>query len=262
MRPTKHLRVATFIFSFSSSLPLAAFAEITNDSLLGLGVRSRPAYDGSDSQRFEAVPVLRYFGQYWFARSTQGLLESGLRVELAPGLHAGAQLAYESGRQTHESDFLETHNVADIHRGASAGVHVEWDRLFDPVPVSVLARTRQNFDSSLGMQADLRVSAGVFQSGPVAAGVFAQTTWANAKSDGAFYGVSPPQSLTTGLPAYAAGPGWLFTSFGLLLSVDLTKNWIVVGSAEARRLRGDAARSPFAERASNYYTSVGVARRF
>jgi outer membrane scaffolding protein for murein synthesis (MipA/OmpV family) len=48
----------------------------------------------------------------------------------------------------------------------------------------------------------------------------------------------------------------------LLWSVDLSPDWIVVGNMESRHLRGDAARSPLAERTSNYYASAGVAYRF
>jgi len=262
MNSLKRLDIRAAVLIAGVLLPLTGFGEVTNYSLLGPGVRTRPAYDGSDSQRFEAVPVVRYFGDYTFIRSTQGLFEGGARFELVPGLHAGAQLAYESGRQAHESDFLQAHNVADIHRGAAWGAHIEWDHQFGPMPVTLLARTRQNFDSALGMQADLRLSAGVFQNGPFAAGLFTQATFANAKATQAFYGISPAQSATTGLPAYTAGSGWLFSSFGLLWSLDLATHWQVVGSAETRHLRGDATRSPLIERESNYYVSAGVAYRF
>ncbi len=254
------IRIATFAFSLI--VPLAAFAELSNDSLLGPGLRSRPAYDGSASQRVEWVPVVRYFGQPWFARSTQGVLEGGVRMEFAPGLYAGAQLAYEPGRTTSESDFLKSHNVAGINRGASVGLHLEWDHKFGPMPITLLARARQHTDSDRGAQADLRLSAGVYRSGPVAVGVFTQATWANAKSAGSFYGITPPQSAATGLPAFGAGSGWLFGSVGLLWSVDLSQKWIVVGSMESRHLRGDAERSPLAERASNYYVSAGIAYHF
>ena len=254
------IRVATFVFAVI--MPLAAFAELTNDSLLGPGLRSRPAYDGSDSQRTELVPVVRYLGQPWFARSTQGVVEGGVRMEFAPGLHAGAQLTYESGRKTSESDFLKSHNVADIDRGASVGLHLEWDHKFGPVPITLLARTRQHTDSDLGAQADLRLSAGVYHSGRVSAGVFTQATWANAKSAGAFYGITPQQSAATGLPVFGAGSGLVFASVGLLWSVDLSRDWIVVGSMETRRLQGNAAQSPLAERASNYYMSAGIAYHF
>ena len=242
--------------------PAMVFAELSNDTMIGPGLRSRPAYDGSESQRTELVPVVRYLGQRWFVRSTQGLLEGGPRVELAPGLHVGAQLAYEPGRRASESAFLESHAVADVKRGVSVGVHLEWDHRFGPVPVTLLMRARKHTDASLGAQADARLSVGIFQSGPVGAGVFTQATWANAKAANALYGISPQQSAAGGLPAFSAAGGNLFVAAGLLGSVDLAPHWVVVASLEARRLRGAAARSPLAERVSNHLLSAGLAYRY
>ena len=257
--PKSRLRLA--MAALVLSVPAVAVAELSNDSIICPGLRSRPAYEGSSSQRTELVPVIRYFGERWFVRSTQGVLEGGLRLELAPGLHAGAQLAYERGRMAGESAFLSNHAVQDIKHGASVGLQLEWDHSLGPVPITLLARARQQTDSDLGAQADLRLSVGVLRSGPVSAGVFAQGTWANAKSMNAFYGVTPQQAATTGLPAFGAAGGNLFASVGLLGSVDLSPRWVLVGSLEARRLRGDAARSPLVERASNHVLSVGIAYR-
>lgn len=255
-------RLQSGILMVGLLLPYMAFAELSNDAMLGPGLRWQPAYDGSASGRVEFVPVVRYFGQPWFLRSTQGVLEGGARMELAQGVHVGAQLAYESGRKPDESDFLQSHNIAGINRGASVGAHVEWDHPIGPVPVTLLARVRKNTNSDLGAQADFRLSAGVFKSGRMAAGIFTHSTWASAKSTSAFYAVTPQQSTVTGLPAFAAGSGWLFTSIGLLWSVNLTRQWIVVGSMEARHLHGDAAQSPLTERSTNAYVSAGLAYRF
>ena len=254
------MRIATCALALI--FPLAAFAELSDDSMLGIGLRSRPAQDGSASQRTEVVPVVRYLGQPWFVRSTQGLLEGGVRVELAPGLHGGAQLAYEPGRASSESEFLSSHNVPVIKRGASIGLQLEWDHRFGPIPITLLGRVRQHTDSDLGAQADLRLSAGIFQGGSVGVGLFTQATWANAKSAGAYYGIKAQQSAIEGLPAFHAGSGALFASFGVLWSVDLSRDWIMVGNLEARRLRGDAAQSPLAERVSNHYLSAGIAYRY
>jgi len=243
-------------------LPLASRAELSNDAMAGLGLRTRPAYEGSNSQLTEPVPVLRYFGPIGFARSTQGVLEGGARIQLAPGLHAGAQLSYEAGRRSGDADFLERRGVASIARGASVGVHAEWDASAGPVPVALLARLRRHTDTDLGLQADLRLSAGVLRSGPLGAGVFMQGTWSDRRSAAAYYGITPPQSASTGLPVFAAGSGWLSTSAGLLWSVDLGTEWVLVGNLEARRLRGDAALSPLAERRWNHAASAGLARRF
>jgi outer membrane protein len=261
---SRPLRTATRIAAcvFGTIVPLAAVAELSNDSLLGPGLRSRPAYDGSATQQVELVPVVRYLGQPMFVRSTQGVLEGGLRIELAPGLHAGAQLAYEPGRKSGDSDFLKNRNIASIDTSASYGLQLEWDQTFGPMPVTLLARLRQHSESARGAQADLRLSAGVFHSGRVSVGLFAQTTWANAKSTDSLYGVTAQQSAASALPTFRPGGGLLFASAGLLWSVDLTRNWIVVGSMEARRLRGDATGSPLSERASNYYASAGIAYHF
>lgn len=250
------------VFALGALVPMRGFAELSNDPMLGLGLRSRPAYDGSRAQRTEPVPVVRYFGEPWFARSTQGVLEGGVRMELVPGLHVGSQLAYEPGRPTSDSEFLEAHRVGTIQRGASAGLQAEWDHKFGPVPITLLARGRQSTDTDLGAQADLRLSVGAFQSGPFAAGLFTQATWASGKSADTLYGVTPQQATVTGLPVFNAGSGWLFVSFGLLWSADLSPNWVAVGNLEMRRLHGDAARSPLAERASNHYATVGVAYRY
>jgi outer membrane scaffolding protein for murein synthesis (MipA/OmpV family) len=260
--PLFHAGLRSVVLAFGLQVPLLAFAELSNDSMVGPGVRGRPAYDGSDSQRAELVPVVRYLGHPWFLRSTQGVLEGGARMELAPGLHVGAQLAYEPGRFGSESDFLKNRNIPDIDRGASFGAQVEWDHKIGPVPITLLARVRQHTDSDRGAQADLRLSVGVFQSGRVGIGLFTQATWANAKSTSSLYSVTPQQSAVSGLPAYDAGSGLLFGSLGLLWSVDLARNWVAVGNFEARHLQGDAERSPLVERKTNYYATAGVAYRF
>ena len=248
------------VLSIGLLAPLVAYAELSDQSMLGPGLRSRPTYDGSASQHVEMVPVIRYFGHPWFLRSTQGLLEGGARVELAPGLHAGAQLAYEPGRETGESEFLRNHDVLGVGHGASVGVHLEWDHAFGPMPITLLARARQHTDSNRGAQVDLRLSAGIYRNARVATGLFAQTTWASAKSAGSFYDTTPQSA--TGLPAFRAGSGVLNGSLGLLWSVDLSRDWIALGSMESRRLQGDASHSPLVEQRSNTYVSAGFAYHF
>jgi outer membrane scaffolding protein for murein synthesis (MipA/OmpV family) len=229
---------------------------------VGAGVRSRPAYDGSKSQTLELIPVLRLYGRPWFARTTQGTLEGGAQWELTQGLHAGVQLAYEGGRKQSESAFLRDHHVPDLSVGASAGAHLEWDGKLGPAPVNALLRYRQNLDTDRGAQTDLRFSAGVYGNHGVEIVAFAEGTWANEKSANSFYGITPEVSATTGLPVFDAGSGFIYASAGFLWSVDLSSQWVVVGSLWGRKLEGDAAHSPLVERTTNYYTTVGLSYRF
>lgn len=216
------------------ALPLAAAAQ-DDDTLLGAGLYARPRFDGSTDRTVQLIPVLRYYGQPWFARTTQGVLEGGARWNLRPDLDTGVQLAYEDGPRDHNP-------------GASLGVHLEADRMIGPAPVNGLLRVRQHLRSDRGTQLDARGTVGVYGGHGVAAGLFAQATWASEKSFEAYYGVRES--------------GLLFTSLGALASYDLARRWLLVGSIESRRLSDAAARSPIVERRSGVYVSGGIAYRF
>src|SRR5688572_10114425 len=206
-------------------------------TLLGVGVRSRPDYDGASKQELEPIPVVRYYGRTLFARTTQGILEGGARVELARGLAAGAQLAYEGGNDRTEVD-----------PGASVGLHLEWDTRVGPAPVNLLGRVRRHLDGDLGTQADLRATVGVYGSGGLLAGVFVQATWASDEWVRSYY--------------TAGGGGLLFTAAGIEGAYDLSRKWVLVGGVSLRRLHGDARSSPITEDKINYYASAGLAYRF
>src|SRR5574338_409006 len=66
--------------------------------------------------------LLRYFGERWFAPTTQGILEGAARWNVNPGFALGAQLAYEQGPN-------------DEDPGASVGAHAEWEGKLGPSPV-------------------------------------------------------------------------------------------------------------------------------
>jgi len=261
-RYTSRMTARCIVLALLLIAPLTALAQsvLPEYAWIGAGVRTRPAYDGSAAQRTDLIPTVRYYGKPWFARTTQGILEGGARTELARGINVGAQLAYEGGRLASESDFLKGNNVPDSNPGASVGLHVEWDQKLGPMPVTLLARGRHFVDRDRGAQADLRFTAIVFGGSAITAAVFAQETWTDSKSNQSLYGITPTQS--TNLSPYTARSGPLYTSGGLLWGVDLSREWIVVGNLEARRLHGDAARSPLAERTSNHYASASLAYRF
>jgi outer membrane protein len=244
--------------------PLGATAQmqVPDYNWLGAGVLARPAYDGSAARETQLIPSVRYFGKPWFARTTQGILEGGARLELNRDLHLGAQIAYEAGRKSSEAEFLASRNVPGIDPTASVGLHAEWDSHIGPAPTTLLARVRQLFDTDRGAQGDLRFTAGVFGSSVFSAALFFQGTWASAKSNQSFYGVTPDVSASTGLPVYSPGGGLLYTTGGLLWEVDLGRSWIVIGEFEARLLHGAAAGSPLVQQATSRYATASFAYRW
>jgi outer membrane scaffolding protein for murein synthesis (MipA/OmpV family) len=213
----------------------AASGQSREQTLLGAGMRSKPDYLGSTSREAQLVPVVRWYGETWFARSTHGVLEGGARTTLARGLEGGVQLAWEEG-------------PLDDDPGASIGGHLRWDTSLGPAPLSLLGRLRQHLNTGRGLQFDTRLTAGIFSSGGLGLAVFGQATWANAKSTQAHYALRES--------------GLLYTSLGLQGGYELSRQWLIVGNLEARRLSNDLSASPVVMRRSGSYASAGLAYRF
>src|SRR5688572_18462411 len=213
-------RMKTLIALFASLLPAAALAQMVlpdDYTLLGAAVRTRPAYDGSKSQQTDLIPVIRYYGQPWFARTTQGILEGGLHWNLGSGVSGGFQLSYDEGRDSSESSFLLGRNSTDdVDPGASVGAHIEWDGKLGPAPVGVMLRYRQSIDSDRGSLADVRLNLGLYAGGGATLVAYTDATWGSSKANDTFYGVSPGQSAASGLAAYQPGSGLRHVSLGLL----------------------------------------------
>ena len=203
---------------------------------LGAGVRSHPEYDGASDQELMLIPLVRYYGPILFARTTQGILDGGARAGLVNGLFGGVQLASE-----------EEHDRTDLDPDGSYGVHLEWDTRLGRMPVNLLARARFRFDSDNGSQTDLRASAGVYGTARLGVGVFGQATWGNSDWFRAYYATD--------------GSGLVYTALGVEAQYELGRHWLLIGSAQARFLQGEASSSPITEERTNYYASAGLAYR-
>src|SRR2546423_10389605 len=96
-RPYRAAALGCLAFALTVGAPLAGLAQDFSSAeypMLGIGVRARPAYDGSSTEHAEAVPVVRYYWDHWFTRSTRGVLEARPRVAIAPGLAVGRPHPY------------------------------------------------------------------------------------------------------------------------------------------------------------------------
>ena len=232
------------------------------EALAGVGVYVRPAYEGAGSMRTDPIPMLRLFGEHWFARTTQGLFEGGYRVGLTSTLTAGAQLSYDAGRRTKDSAFLISRTVQTLDPGAAVGAHLEWNDRLGPAPVSGLLRWRQNLDADQGAKVDARLTVGVLDTGHHRLGVFTQLTWASEKANQSYFGITAPEAAAAGLRAYSAGAGLRDGALGLLGAYDISRHWVALWSVEWHRVLGDARDSPYTREARNAYVSAGIAYRF
>ena len=218
-------------------LPTVALAQDQLGTLLGAGVRLRPEYDGSSKYELQPIPIVRYYGSPWFARTTQGILEAGARAEIVRNLNLGVQIAFEEGNDR-----------TGLDPGASFGLHLEWDTNIGPAPVTILARGRNHFHSDHGAQTDLRATVGVYGDRGLFIAVFGQLTWATDEWVRSYYG--------------SGDGGLLYSAFGVEGAYDLSPRWVLAWSVHARLLHGDAASSPITDEKTNYFFSAGIAYRF
>jgi outer membrane scaffolding protein for murein synthesis (MipA/OmpV family) len=242
--------------------PPLAIADDTPSVLLGAGLWSRPAYDGADTSRTMLIPVVRYYGQPWFARTTFGMLEGGARMELLSGLTLGTQLAYEGGRDSSESAFLAGHKLDNIAPSASIGMHLELEKNLGAMPLIALLRYRQDVNTDRGAQTDLRLTAGIYGGAQLNAGVFVQTTWADAKAAQYYHGLTAQQAASAGLATYLPEGGALYNAAGFLWSYEVDNHWMLLGSLETRRMRDVVLNSPLLQTETGHYVSLGAAWQF
>jgi outer membrane scaffolding protein for murein synthesis (MipA/OmpV family) len=217
------------------ALPALALAKDDDFTLVGAAVRTRPEFDGSSDRTLDVHPVLRYYGDRWFARTTQGLLEGGARWNVRRLFDVGAQVNYEQGPRDGSPD-------------ASLGLHAEIDRMMGRVPLNGLVRVRQHLDSDRGAALDLRGNVGVFGRYGILAAVFAQATFANEKNFQSYYGVNES--------------GYLMRIVGIQGAYDLTPRWSLTSNLEHHHLSDAAAKSPFITQRGGVYFSAGLSYRF
>jgi outer membrane scaffolding protein for murein synthesis (MipA/OmpV family) len=256
-----------FSFTFLlliSAIDLAFAAETPSPTLIGASVRIGPEYDGSRSTDIGLIPVLMYSKDLWFARTSEGILEAGAKAILFDNMYYGIQVAYEEGRDSHNSDFLLMHHVDSLHPSLSLGGFLQYQNIIKTVPVDVLARYRKDIDSSRGDQVDLRVTAGIYRSKDKKfnAEIFAQSTWANDKAIQSYYGINNDETFDTKLSAFHPSGGNLSSEFGFWCSYNLSSNWMLMGNVESHHLEGDAKNSPLTEVSHNNYFSFGVAYQY
>ena len=217
-------------------LLIPSFAIAKDDyTLIGGAVRTRPEFDGSSERTIDVHPVLRYYGERWFARTTQGVLEGGARWNVRQSFDVGAQLNYEQGPRDGSPD-------------ASIGVHAEVDRMLGRVPLNGLVRLRQHVDTDRGAELDLRGNVGVFGEYGILAAVFGQITLANEKKFQSYYGVNES--------------GLLVRILGIQGAYDLTPRWVLTSNLERHHLGDNAAKSSLVKQRGGVYFSAGMSYRF
>ena len=221
-----------------------------------------PKFEGSKTYVFSALPVFQLspigFGTGGASRlDFRSLDEISFSVIRAEGLEIGPSLGYRKSRE--ESNSPRLAGLGDVDGGLVAGGFARYN--FGPMYVRA-GFTQQVTGSDTGYL--VRLAAGARHALTPQLTIRGVTTLEFASEDHmqTYFGVTPAQSLRSGLAAFDAGAG--LKSVGAMLSTEyaVTENWKLLASAGYTRYLNDAASSPITESADRFEGRLGASRSF
>lgn len=212
--------------------------------VVGMGALAHPAYPGASSLSVLPLPLIdARYGDRFFASVMGGV---GVNLIAERDWHAGFALSPRLGRS--DSSDARLRGWGSITAGADARIFADhrWG------PFSLGASVHHELEGSEGNLADATASWFV----PLSRRLFviARTTltWADARYNGAYFGVTPQQSLTalaggTHLSSFAAPSGLRDLAVSLLTAWQFDRHWGVQALLGESTLLGAAAHSPLTQ---------------
>jgi outer membrane scaffolding protein for murein synthesis (MipA/OmpV family) len=254
----------------------------SRDMYVGLGAVSAPRYEGADSRKVSALPVLQVQWSNGFFISG---MSAGMHLSASPSVEFGPLVALQL-RRTETGSGRGVDGVGVAAPGFLAGATQEQARGGAPLAGMDVIGTRflggaffnyyvapqwrltssalygagnerngglldlgaQRLASPLGQRQTLSLSAGV--------------TLANRDYNQAFFGISRDEALRSARTPYAAGGGLKDVHVGTRWNWTFTPSWMLTTNLQATRLLGSAKNSPLVERPTNLTVSTAIAYRF
>jgi outer membrane protein len=230
-----------FLIAAAAVMPALSAAHANGDPTrvrVGLGAQVQPDFVGSDS--FEIAPLFdidtaKGTNEFKFEAPDYRF---GFPVVDTGAFQFGPALNLAAGRKRSDVDGLalrrakttiEAGGYANIELSRSFYLHAELlkglgghDGVVGNVGADYVWRNSDKY---------------VFSIGP-------RLLFSDGRYQRAYFGVTPAESLTTGLPAYRPGGGIHGLAVASGLSYQFTPTWGMFGYARYERLVGDAADSP------------------
>ena len=222
---------------------------------LGAGLASVPRYPGADRDRARLVPL----GDILY-RSRIFLGPAGLGVNLidAGGWRLGPVLGFMPGRSESRDPLLA--GLGDIQNSVSAGIFVRYRAGPFEVGGTVRQAITHTENGLVGLlHADYRITPArdrlqLFL-GP-------DLEFANARYNQTWFGVTPTQSLDSGLPEFTPGGGLRDVGVHANLTYRCTEHVLVRAFANLKDLTGDITNSPIVVRRTQLVIGAGLAYHF
>jgi MipA family protein len=232
-----------------------ARAEAGWTATVGAGLEESARYPGASTDRMHPVPLvsLDYGGRLFI-----GPLGIGVAALRWNGFRAGPVLGFERGRN--ESDDPRLAGLGDIPTSITAGVFAGY--AYGPLAISATARQAVSHSSN-GLSGLLQVDWRCAFPGVrtlVTAGP--DLEFGDGNFERAWFGVSPNQSFTSGLPVYAPRGGINRVGLHAAVTHRVSRHILLRFFARLSDITGDAAESPIVERRSQISVGAGIAYHF
>lgn len=202
--------------------------------VIGGGARVAPKYEGSDELEITPVPfITARFGD------RISINPRGLSVEVFSSgpFSLTARAGYDPGRSEDASTHLR--GLGDIDAGAVLGGTLAY-RLG---PVKLHASLDRTIGGSEGLVGVLGADiTHVYNRFLFSAG--ASATWGDTNHMEAYFGVTPLQSVNSGLAVYKAEAGFKRVDVTASVTYAITNNWLARAQVGVGYLLGDAGDSP------------------
>ncbi|SEQ99153.1 MipA/OmpV family protein [Sphingobium sp. YR768] len=206
--------------------------------VLGVGVAATPAYQGSDETRIIPIPAIDIREGWLFANLRNGVGVIPISTE---HFEIGASAVFVQGYRGKD--------VPDGIDRLSDGVGA---RLFTNIRaggfVATLGAVKIVSGGTKGTVADASISYPINISSRFTLTPTVGTTWADRKYNDRYFGVTPTESLASGLPEFGMGGGFKDVSGMLTASYRLTDRITLSATGGVTSMIGDAADSPLVEK--------------
>lgn len=222
---------------------------------VGAGLALAAKYPGASTERVRPAPLISI---EYDNRVSLGPLGIGVAAVRWNGLRAGPVLGFQGGRR--ESDDPRLAGLGDISTSVTGGLFATYTR--GPLEVSATARQAISHSTN-GLSGLLQVNirhAFVMARTFVAAGP--DLEFGNGDFERTWFGISPAQSPTSGLPLYAPRAGINRVGLHADLTRRATGHIVLRFFARVSDITGDAAQSPVVERRTQIDVGAGVAYHF
>jgi MipA family protein len=256
----------------------------SRDMYVGLGAQSAPRYEGADSRRTRAVPVIQV---QW----SNGIFISGMSA----GMHLSGQPTIEYGPlltlQPRRSESGIGGNAVDPGdpggfygwagpSAIAAGRPANPLTGMEPISTRLLAGGFLNYyltpqwrltstalwgagNNRHGAIADLGVQRLAVDIAPHhTVSLLGGVSLVNRDYNQAFFGVTVPEAVHSGNRVYSPGGGLKDAHVGVRWNWTVAPNWMLTTNLQAERLLGSAKDSSLVERPTNVAVSTALAYRF